>query len=144
MIRQPGDWNSREHPAPAFDKVLKIDSKHQGALYHKGFVLSMLDNYEASLEYLDNSLKLIPTDVKSLSIKAFSLIKLKKYNEAISCCEKIIDLEPKNGNAYYNLAKIKAQQNEDSNSLHYLRQAIQINTKYAQMSESDPVFKRIL
>jgi len=39
------------------------------------------------------------------------------------------------------LAKIKAQQNEKSNALHYLRQAIEINEKYEQMSESEHIFK---
>ncbi len=46
--------------------------------------------------------------------------------------------------AYKLKGMIKAQQKDVSDSLHYLHQAIQINPKYAQMSESEPSFKEVL
>ena len=127
-----------------FDRVLELDSNHNGAQSHKGFVLSMLDKHEESLEYLNQAIKSNPLDSQTLSFKTYSLMKLGKYDDAFECCKKLIDLEPRNGNAYYNLAKIQALQNKSADALRYLRQAIQINSKYEKMSETESAFKNIL
>ncbi len=62
----------------------------------------------------------------------------------ITCCfDEILKNDPKNGDAYYNKARIKALQNDLVVSLHLLKKAIEINSDYRKTAKDEPAFCKI-
>jgi len=113
-----------------FDKALEIDNKEYYAWTRKGEILKALKKYGTAVECFDNAIKLKSDDDENLLFnKAFCLMYLKQYEEAIISFSKIIKLNPKN--EYYWAFKGEALMLLDrfTESLDCYKQAIKLNPK---------------
>lgn len=55
----------------------------------------------------DKLLELYPTNVEVYSLKAFASYKLSRYDVAVACYEKVLELDPSNEEAKKKLAELK-------------------------------------
>ena len=72
----------------ACDEVQKVKKDEPASLNYKAISLYYLGRYEESLELLDYSLTLHPTNHYTLNNKALVYIALKDYEKALECVEK--------------------------------------------------------
>ena len=64
-----------------------------GSLYY------ILDDAKNTLYYLDKSLEINENDIETLLLKANVHLYLKELNPVIDCCEKVLEIDPKNSRA---------------------------------------------
>jgi len=69
---------------------------HHDSLFMVGSIYYLEKNYKTALSYLDRSLEIGEYDIDALLLKAYSHQKLSENKYAISCCEKIQEIDPKN------------------------------------------------
>ncbi len=77
-------------------ELLKKVPNHHDALFMVGGIYYMKNKYKTALSYLDKSLDIGAYDVDVLLLKAYSHQKLGENKRAIPCCEKILEVDPKN------------------------------------------------
>ena len=77
-------------------------------MFMMGSIYFILEKSKNAIEYFDKSLKLNPNDVETLTLKTNAHLSLQQKDEAIDCCRKIINLEPKNYEAHGLLEKLES------------------------------------
>ena len=77
-------------------ELLKTVPNHHDALFMMGGIYYLKNKYKTTILYLDKSLDIGAYDVDALLLKAYSHQKLGESKRAISCCEKILEVDPKN------------------------------------------------
>ena len=77
-------------------ELLRKAPNHHDALFMVGSIYYLDKKYKTALSYLDKSLEIGEYDVDALLLKAYSHQKLGENKRVISCCEKIIEVDPKN------------------------------------------------
>lgn len=85
-------------------ELLKKVPNHHDALFMVGGIYYLKNKYKTAISYFDKSLDIGAYDVDVLLLKAYSHQKLGENKRAISCCEKILEIDPKN-NEVSNLLK---------------------------------------
>ena len=76
--------------------LLETAPHHHDTLFMVGSIYYMKNKYKTALSYLDKSLEIGEYDVDALLLKAYSHQKLGENKQVISCCKKIIEVDPKN------------------------------------------------
>lgn len=86
-----------------YDKVLKVGTEilekipeENDVLFIMGGIYYMKNRYKTAIEFFDRALKMTSYDPEILILKANSLLKIGKLEEAILCCKKIQEFDPKN------------------------------------------------
>ena len=89
--------------AKKYDESLKVGIEllrkvpnHHDALFMVGGIYYLKNKYKTAILYLDKSLDIGAYDVDALFLKAYSHQKLGENKQAIPCCEKILEVDPKN------------------------------------------------
>ena len=77
-------------------ELLKKVPNHHDALFMVGGIYYLKNKYKTAISYLDKSLVIGAYDVDVLLLKAYSHQKLGENKQAIPCCEKILEVDPKN------------------------------------------------
>ncbi len=77
-------------------ELLKKVPNHHDALFMVGGIYYLKNKYKTAISYLDKSLVIGAYDVDVLLLKAYSHQKLGENKRAIPCCEKILEVDPKN------------------------------------------------
>jgi len=100
-----------------YDKVLQIGSEllekrpdDLDVLFIIGSIHYMRGKHKTSISYFDKILDISSYDPETLLLKANSLFELGQHNEAIKCCNKIQEIDPKNKAALELLSKINTKQ----------------------------------
>lgn len=86
-----------------------IESEYQNDpdfLFIMGSVYYILEDAKNCMEYFDKTLQYRPKDTECLLLKANVHLALKQKSQAVECCEKILDIEPKNNDANNLLDKL--------------------------------------
>jgi superkiller protein 3 len=87
-------------------------------------------NFDAALDDAQKGLQLAPTDLTFNSAIGQIYLAKKSYNEALAAFQKVIELDPNNGDAYYFIASayqnLGDYKNQQSNAL----EAVKRNTKF--------------
>jgi tetratricopeptide (TPR) repeat protein len=68
---------------------------------------------------------------------------LGKHQEAIECCDKAIELDPKYADAWYNRASYKIKIDDIDNGLADLGKAVEINKDIIEFAKQDKSFEAI-
>ena len=76
--------------------LLETAPHHHDTLFMVGSIYYMKNNYKTALSYLDKSLEIGEYDIDALLLKAYTHQQLSQSKRAISCCEKIKHIDPKN------------------------------------------------
>jgi len=69
---------------------------HHDVLFIVGGIYYMKNKYKIAISYFDRSLEIGPYDIDVLLLKAYSHQKLGKNERSIQCCDKILEIDPKN------------------------------------------------
>ncbi len=77
-------------------ELLRTVPNHHDALFMMGGIYYMKNKYKTAISYLDKSLDIGEYDVDALLLKAYSHQKLGENKRSITCCEKILEIDPKN------------------------------------------------
>ncbi len=77
-------------------ELLKKVPDHHDALFMVGGIYYLKNKYKTAISYFEKSLDIGAYDVDVLLLKAYSHQKLDENKRAISCCEKILEVDPKN------------------------------------------------
>ncbi|MDP3779743.1 MAG: tetratricopeptide repeat protein [Nitrosopumilaceae archaeon] len=100
-----------------YDKVLQIGSEllekrpdDLDVLFIVGSIYYMRGKHKTSISYFDKILDISSYDPETLLLKANALFELGQYNEAIKCCNKIQEIDPKNKAVLELLSKINTKQ----------------------------------
>ena len=77
-------------------ELLKKVPNHHDALFMVGGIYYLKNKYKTAISYFDKSLEIGSYDVDVLLLKAYSHQKLDENKQAILCCNKIREINPKN------------------------------------------------
>jgi tetratricopeptide (TPR) repeat protein len=138
MIYQ--DLGNFELAKTNYQTCIERDANHYDAYNHLGILLYAEGN-KNSLIYFDKALELSPTSIEVLRNKGLALKDENRYDEAIECFNKILEIEPAFAESYYNIGVVyitayrddMPQYSKDttiSQALSYFKQAVAIDPKY--------------
>lgn len=98
-----------------YDAALKIGSEilqkipeENDVLFIVGGIYYMKNQYKTAISYFDKSLKIATFDTEVLLLKANSHYHLGEHKQAIQCCTKIKEIDPKNKAVSELLSKIES------------------------------------
>ena len=98
-----------------YDAALKIGSEilqkipeENDVLFIVGGIYYMKNQYKTAISYFDKSLKIATFDTEVLLLKANSHYHLGEHKQAIQCCTKIKEIDPKNKSVSDLLSKIES------------------------------------
>ena len=77
-------------------EYLTKNPHHHDVLFMVGGIYYMENKYKIAISYFDKSLEIGSYDVDVLLLKAYSHQKLDENKQAIQCCSKIQEINPKN------------------------------------------------
>ncbi|HKR74654.1 MAG TPA: tetratricopeptide repeat protein [Candidatus Nitrosocosmicus sp.] len=125
----------------SFDKTLEIDSEHVKALNGKAWIMAshFPNRLTEALEIIKRALGIDPTDIDVLYTYGFILENLGSYQESLSIYRHILKQDPLIPEVWYRcfVSKTKTSDSESSDSSFYLKQAIDLNPDYAELSRAD-------
>ena len=137
--------NKKDWAFDNYEKVIQKDGNNDLAHQLKGQSLLLSgegdNNYEKALDEFDIGLKLKPENSQCTFLKAFTLSKLGKSDEAIENYKKIIeqnhdkdkDKDKENDcTANYNIGIILSKNNKNDEAKEYFNKALEINPKFSK------------
>ena len=68
-------------------------------MFIMGSIYFILEDSKVALPYFEKSYQLNDSDIETLSLKTNTHLALEQKDEAITCCKRIIQLDPKNSEA---------------------------------------------
>ena len=77
-------------------EYLEKTPNHHDVLFIVGGIYYMKNNLNTAISYFDKSLEIGSHDIDVLLLKAYSHQKLGENKQAIQCCDKIREIDPKN------------------------------------------------
>lgn len=77
-------------------------------MFIMGSVFFIVEDAKKALPYFEKASTLNPKDVETLTLKTNVHLALEQRDEAISCCKKILELDPKNSEAQDLLEKLES------------------------------------
>ena len=98
-----------------YDAALKMGSEilqkipeENDVLFIVGGIYYLKNNYQSAISYFEKSLEIATFDIEVLILKANSHYYLGEHKQAIQCCNKIKEIDPKNKSVSELLLKIES------------------------------------
>lgn len=111
-----------------YKEILTIDAKHIDTLHNLGIILRKKGELEESYHLLSKLIRLAPTSQHYCTLSV-TLNAQRKQEEAISCLEKAIELNPGDYIAYNNLGTFYWSLNRYQDAIPYYQKAISLNSQ---------------
>lgn len=89
-------------------KIISKNSNDYDVLFILGGIYYMKNKYRDAVSYFDKTLKIATFDTEVLTLKANSHYHLGENKQAIQCCNKIREIDPKNKIVTELLSKIES------------------------------------
>jgi len=89
-------------------EYLKKNPHHHDVLFMVGGIYYMKNKYKIAISYFDKSLEIGSYDIDVLLLKAYSHQKLDENKQAIQCCDKIQEINPKNKKVFELLKQLNS------------------------------------
>lgn len=83
----------------------KVPNNHD-VLFTVGGIYYMKNQYRTAISYFDKALAIGSYDIDVLLLKAYSHQKLSENSQAVRCCKKIQEIDPKNRSVLALLAEL--------------------------------------
>jgi len=125
------------------DKLIKIFPDDPLNFILRGQVLQAKGDYSESSQAFEKATSLDPSRWDVWGMKAGSLAKTGKYDEAILSINKGIELAPDQSVNFYNRACIYSLKGDKTNALIDLQKAISMNPSFRQSALKDEDFKSL-
>ena len=77
-------------------------------MFIMGSAYFIVDDPEKALPYFEKAFRLDPDDIENLTLKTNAHLALQQKDEAIGCCERILELDPRNDEAASLLEKLRS------------------------------------
>lgn len=103
-------------------------------LNHVGLVLAILGKHEGAISQYDIVIEHLSDPAKlkvAWNNKGLSLASLKKYDEAIKCYDRAIDIDSKLKEAWYNKGRAYALKGDHENAIDCYSRALEIDPDYS-------------
>ena len=126
-----------------FGQVLQIEPHNVVALIKKGNILGKYAKYQDAITHYDLALGIEPKNSLALVNKGLALHYLEKYHDTISCYDIILEDKPKSALVLYNKASSLIKNDQISQGLEILAQAIDVDFSYKYKAKSDADFEGI-
>ncbi|NDB33316.1 MAG: hypothetical protein EB149_04690 [Thaumarchaeota archaeon] len=126
-----------------FGQVLEAEPQNITALIKKGNILGKYAKYQDAIVCYDTALGIEPKNSLALINKGLALHYLERYNDAISCYDRILQDKPKSALVLYNKASSLVRNNQTSQGLEILTQAIDVDFSCKYKARSDADFEGI-
>ncbi|CAK59172.1 unnamed protein product (macronuclear) [Paramecium tetraurelia] len=133
-----------EEAIAILDQALRLNSKHQLALWCKAESLKMLDQYNEAIIWADKALQVDPKHFNSLYTKAESLRMLDQYNEAIIWVDKALQIDSKHCNSLFTKASSLRGLGQYNDAIVWADKALQIDSKHCNSLSTKSVSLRML
>lgn len=104
LSRPDADASAAQRAKQEFEKEIQIDPKNAGAHYVLGELASKDEKWEDAITYFSEATKLDPNFAEAYLGWGFSLVTLKRYQEAIAPLRTAERLTPANPAIHYSLA----------------------------------------
>ena len=122
---KPHGQISSSHRVPEVLKNLTLEKlakvvKDANALFAQG-------QYEESIWWYDEAIKLNPTNIGALYNKASVMVKLRNNDTALSLYDKVLSLEPNHLGALYNKANLLAKMDKHLEAISFYEKVVQID-----------------
>ena len=78
----------------AFDRVLKLNPDHKGAMYRKSELYLKLKDYKGALEGLERLVKMVPDNPKAHYLLGITCDRVDEIDKAVRAIKKAIELDP--------------------------------------------------
>jgi Flp pilus assembly protein TadD len=121
-----------EEALGSYEKVLRVQRDHVGALLNKGGVLMELGHFVDALVIFEALVELCPNDAKVYSNRGSALVELKCFQEACQSFEHAIEIAPSDPLVYLNWANALIGIGKIDVAVQRLEQAIRIDPGYAE------------
>ncbi len=92
-------------------EILKKNPQENDVLFILGGIYYMKTKYQTAISYFERSLEIATHDVEVLILNANSYFRLGNFKQAISCCNTIKEIDPKNKSVAELLEKIESANN---------------------------------
>lgn len=112
-----------------YNKILKKNPRNHHALWKYAMLLLQprFKNYKKAEQLLKKAVSLSPNNLEYINTLAFAYNHNFKLDQAIKKCRKVLDVEPNNSSAYYNIGFALALKKDFKNSKPFLEKAIELN-----------------
>lgn len=119
-----------------YDKAIEIDPKCVAAYKQKAFELNSLFEYDDAFFYWNKVVEMSPCDIEGLCEKGYLLVRfdgdmrdLNRYNEALICFEKALELDSSNLKVLLGKGKVYIEILDFDNAIKSFKQALNVDSK---------------
>ncbi|MEN9373880.1 MAG: hypothetical protein RIR79_1432 [Pseudomonadota bacterium] len=116
--------------------LLEYEPRHAKALAMLGTIQLQSGNFEAALEYIEQSLAIEPNQPETYCNKGFALTMLQRLDEALLSYEYAIKLKPDFAEAYNNHGNLLKSQGKLQEAVLSYERAISLNPNFAMAHNS--------
>ncbi len=78
----------------AFDKVLKLNPDHKGAMYRKSELYLKLKDYKGAVKGLEQLIKIVPDNPKAHYLLGIACDRMDEIDRALKAIQKAVELDP--------------------------------------------------
>lgn len=103
-LMRDGEYVEAIHFGESIESEYSEDSDF---MFIMGSIYFVLEDSKKALPYFEKSYQLNDSDVETLTLKTNTHLALEQKDEAINCCKRIIELDPKNSEAEKLLEKLE-------------------------------------
>lgn len=138
-----GNAKNFDEAIPLFKRVEKINPKFIPAIFNLSLAYLKKGFTEEALNYINKAIALSPNDTTGYLYRVKSEIILSKgdYIESKKILQKVIEINPRDEVAWFNIGVIHINKNEEEQARIHLEKALQLSPNY---SECRKVFIRFL
>jgi tetratricopeptide (TPR) repeat protein len=113
-----------DHALLSFAHVLKLDSRHQDAVYKSGVLLHHMGRFEESIVHLDLCDAVLPNRAPTLQARARTLFNLKRFEEALAENRRAHALDPGNADTCNNIGACLQSLGREEEALSWFDRAL--------------------
>ena len=126
-----------------FNKAYEINIEELMRHENQAKMLKDYKKFEKSLIHSDIAVKIQHIPPRFWSLKGSALYGIKKFNEAIECYQKALDLEKNDSELIYDLAKSQLMLGNIEECLIFLEKACKLDSKICKILFVDPIFEKL-
>jgi len=128
----------------SFSVATIIEPRFSPAWRWRGLLLQVLGQHKQAIESINKGISLDSKDSRLHQLKGSSLIKLKRYEEAIVAYTRSIEIQP-NSYAYFNLGLLEYAYNKDpKRALFYYTEAIKLDPDLVEAYANRGIVRNVL